>query len=193
MRDETKRKVVAAARDLFIESGESAVTMRAVAKKAKVSPMATYRHFKGRADLMQAVMEQGHDQFLAYMARAMTAPTPLERLLTTGRAFLDFALENRSDFKLMFMRAAEHDRNCEPSAWRDSVTFRFLVDRIADCLHERPLPMEQVEVLALSVWALVHGLVSLFLAEKLAMNEQKFRSVYSRTVEVYLKTQIASS
>jgi AcrR family transcriptional regulator len=69
-------KIVDAARSIFVEAGEAAVTMRAVAARAEVSPMAAYRHFESREALMQAVMERGHDAFLRRMHHALAAPGP---------------------------------------------------------------------------------------------------------------------
>ena len=55
MSHSTKDRILDAARDLFVERGEAAVTMRAVAGLAGVSTMAAYRHFPNREALLLAV------------------------------------------------------------------------------------------------------------------------------------------
>lgn len=187
-RDATKRaptaseRIVEAARALFVEAGETAVTMRAVAARAKVSPMAAYRHFESREALMHAVMERGHDDFLRRMHHALAAPGPGERLAATGRAYLDFALENPRDYALMFMQSVAGDPCAGAPAWRDAATFRFLVDRIAECTAAGLMPPGDPELLALSLWAHIHGLVSLYLAQKLALDEAAFRALCDRVL-----------
>ncbi len=182
MTQNTKARIVDAARDLFVESGEAAVTMRAVAKAAGVSTMAAYRHFDGRDALVVAVMEQGHDKFLASMHRALSAPTPLDRLVATGKAYLDFALANPRDYDLMFLRPAACDMTGTPQTWRDAATFRFVVDRVSECIAAGILPPGDAELGALSLWAHVHGMISLFLTHKLQLEEPVFREVYGRVL-----------
>lgn len=178
-------KVVEAARAIFVESGEAAVTMRAVAARAEVSPMAAYRHFESREALMRAVMERGHDAFLKRMHQALAAPGPAERLAATGSAYLDFALENPRDYALMFMQSVPGDpcaTSAQGPAWRDAATFRFLVDRIAECAAAGLMPPGDAELQALSLWAHIHGLVSLYLAQKLALDEAGFRALCGRVL-----------
>jgi AcrR family transcriptional regulator len=182
----TKARILEAARDLFVEHGEAAVTMRAVATAAGVSTMAAYRHFPNKEALLVAVMEHGHDKFLACMSRALSAPSPLDRLVASGQAFLDFALSHPRDYHLMFLRTAQVDLTCAPLAWRDAATFRFLVDRVAECMNAGDLQGEDAEMLAFSIWALVHGMVSLYLAAKLATDEETFRALYVRALTAAL-------
>ena len=182
----TKERILEAARDLFVENGEAAVTMRAVAAMAGVSTMAAYRHFPNRDALLIAVMEHGHDKFLTCMSRAMAATGPLERLIASGQAFLDFALANPRDFDLMFLRTAKVDLECAPLAWRDAATFRFLVDRVAECMAAGLLDGADAEMLAFSIWALVHGMVALYLTHKLAADEATFRALYARALAAAL-------
>ena len=88
--------------------------------------MAAHRHFTNRDELLVAVMERGHDQFVACMHRALAAPTPLERLVAAGQAYLDFAIANPRDSDLMFLRTAGCDLTGAPLGWRDAATFRAL-------------------------------------------------------------------
>ena len=180
-------KIIDAARAIFVEAGEAAVTMRAVATRAEVSPMAAYRHFESREALMQAVMERGHDAFLRRMHHALAAPGPAERLAATGRAYLDFALENPRDYALMFMQSVAGDpcaTSAQGPAWRDAATFRFLVDRISECAAAGLMPPGDPELQALSLWAHIHGLVSLYLAQKLALDEPAFRALCDRVLSM---------
>jgi hypothetical protein len=104
----------------------------------------------------------------------------MERLSAAGQAYLDFALAHPRDYELMFLRAAKVDVTRGPLAWRDTATFRFLVDRVAECQSAGLCEPGDPEVAALSIWAHVHGLVSLYLAHKLQADEATFRSLYAR-------------
>jgi hypothetical protein len=85
----------------------------------------------------------------------------------------------------MFMQSVAGDpcAPCaNPPAWRDAATFRFLVDRIAECTSAGVMPPGDAELQALSLWAHIHGLVSLYLAQKLALDEAAFRTLCGRVL-----------
>jgi len=103
----------------------------------------------------------------------------------SGRAYLRFALENPRDYAVIFMEPAEGPGRPgrRAPAWQDAATFRFLVDRIRECVAADLLSVDDPEDAALTVWAQVHGLVSLYLAGKLALDERTFRRLYQRSLE----------
>jgi AcrR family transcriptional regulator len=178
----TKDRVLASARDLFVERGPGAVSMRAVARQAGVTAMAIYRHFENRPALLQAVLEQGFAIFLGYLQRALAQPTPWERLWHAGDQYLAFALEHPRDYALLFMEPDEDRHGKGPRIWQEAATFRFLVDRIRECVDCSVLGAGDPEQLATTVWAQCHGLVSLYLAGKLGLTEAAFRHLYATSL-----------
>ena len=176
----TRERILAAARDLFIEDGADAVTMRGVAARVGLTPMALYRHFRSRAALRRAVSDQGHETFLSYLQRALAEPSAAARLMRAGQEYLNFALEHPRDYAVMFMRPTGRDERAGPQ-WRDVATFRFLVDRIRECAVAGVLRADDPDAAALAVWSHVHGLVSLYLAKKLDLDEAAFRDLFSRS------------
>jgi AcrR family transcriptional regulator len=179
----TRDRILAAARKLFLEHGLEGVGMRTVAGRVGLTPMALYRHFRSREALHDALVEQGHAIFLQYLQRALAEPSPGGRLARAGFEYLNFALEHRQDYRMMFMLASAPRRSStgEPS-WRDVATFRFLVDRIREANAAGLLKVDDAESTALSVWAHVHGLVSLYLTNKLELTEAQFRDLYARSL-----------
>jgi AcrR family transcriptional regulator len=179
----TRERILAAARDLFLEHGPEGVGMRAVAGRVGLTPMALYRHFRSKEALHDALIEQGHTVFLQYLQRALAEPSAGGRLARAGFEYLNFALEHRQDYRMMFMMAsAPRGSDSGGPAWRDVATFRFLVDRIRETAAAGLLDIDDPESTALSVWAHVHGLVSLYLTNKLELDEAQFRDLYARSV-----------
>lgn len=177
----TQTRILVAARDLFLDAGAEGVTMRAVAARVGVTPMALYRHFKGRDALLEAVVEQGHAVFLGYLQRALAEPTAAARLARCGEEYLRFALEHARDYTVMFMKPMRDKAKRKP-LWRDVATFRFLVDRARECAADGTLRIDDPEDAALTLWAHVHGLMSLYLAGKLHLDEKAFRALYRRSL-----------
>jgi AcrR family transcriptional regulator len=144
--------------------------------------MALYRHFRSKEALREALVEQGHAVFLQYLQRALAEPSPGERLARSGSEYLNFALEHRQDYRMMFMTPVPPRASAAAPSWRDVATFRFLVDRIRETAAAGLLHTDDPESTALSVWAHVHGLVSLYLTNKLQLDEAQFRGLYARSV-----------
>ena len=181
-----RSRILDEARDLFVAQGAAAVTMRGVAARVGVTPMALYRYFASREELLGALVEQGHATFLGYLNRALRADTPLERLAVAGEQYLRFALEHPQSYVVMFMERDVPAGRAEAAA-EGVATFRFLVDRIRDCSAAGALQVADAEGAALVVWAHVHGLVSLFLAGKLKLAEREFADLYRRSIDALLR------
>lgn len=180
-----RSRILAEARDLFAAEGAAAVTMRGIAARVGVTPMALYRYFASREELLAALVEQGHATFLGYLSRALSERTPAARLAAAGAQYLRFALDHPQSYAVMFM---ERDVPVgRAAAARDEVaTFRFLVDRIRDCAAAGELEVRDAEEAALLVWGHVHGLTSLFLAGKLEIERAAFEVLYARSIEALL-------
>ena len=180
----TRTRILAEAQDVVAEHGAGGVTMRGVAARIGVTPMALYRHFASREALLAAVVDEAQATFLRYLQRAMAEPTAGERLLASGQQYLAFALGHPRRYAVLFMeqRTTNPEAAGGAAAWQDAATFRFLVDRIRDCAAEGVMHVDAPEDVALSIWAHVHGLVSLYLAGKLAVDEARFRSIYDRSM-----------
>lgn len=181
-----RSRILDQARELFVAQGAAAVTMRGVAARVGVTPMALYRYFASREELLAALVAQGHATFLRYLNRALHEDTPRDRLDAAGEQYLRFALEHPQSYAVMFMeRDVPVGRAAE--AGEGVATFRFLVDRIRDCAAAGVLQVADAEDAALVVWAHVHGLVSLFLAGKLELAEREFTELYRRSIDALLR------
>ena len=67
------RALVDAARRLLEAEGPSALSLRAVAREAGVSPAAPYHHFKDKGELLEAVAHEGWDLLDAALAKPLSA------------------------------------------------------------------------------------------------------------------------
>src|SRR5580658_3562304 len=86
-----REAMVEAAVALIDEVGPYAVTVRAAARRAGVSPGAPFRHFPTRTALMTAVAEDAMRRFQAAVGAAVAAAAdlgPREKLAAVARAYL---------------------------------------------------------------------------------------------------------
>jgi AcrR family transcriptional regulator len=159
MAEEIRSRIVAAARGLYMERGPEAVTMRAVAERVGVTATALYRHFPDKDAILREVVSEGSRLLGSHLFRALEAPTPLERLRATAMAYLDFALAQPQAYRALFESASE-DETSPVQAQRGAIR-RFLRDRVRESMDAGALAPGDPDGTALTLWSLLHGLVSL--------------------------------
>jgi AcrR family transcriptional regulator len=146
--------------ELLEESGETALSLRAVARRAGVSPAAPYRHYADREALASAVAAVGFRELAGRLTAAHPAPSTPEELARVAVAYVRFALDRPALFRIMFTEPCIRDDG-ERAAATETVTLY---------LHEivqRSFPEADADALATAIWALVHGLAFLHLDAKL--------------------------
>jgi AcrR family transcriptional regulator len=182
----TRDRLLACARDIYLEEGVFGLSMRKVGLMAGVSATAIYRHFDSKEALLTAVAKDGFALFGEYLWRSLQADTPRERLRATVTGYLRFALEQSSYYRVIFLSSAEDLgflKLPEAVGRKAAPTFQFLVDRVRECIAAGVLmdgdPAEQ----AAMIWAHSHGLVALYLNGNLGARvptEQAFVDFYHR-------------
>jgi len=186
MSTEPRQRIIASARALYLEGGAEAVTMRGVAERVGVTATALYRHFDNKEDLLTELIGQAFTTFGAYLHRALGGKTPMDRFMRSAESYLDFALEQREIYRTIFMSPVprpEDRPDFEKKRFDPASTFQFLVDRIRECIDSGDLRKGDPEQLAVTVWAHVHGLVSLQICGSLDLPDEQFREVYRQSVK----------
>lgn len=168
-RDDTRTLIMDAARELFVSEGYDGVSMRRIAEKIEYSPTAIYFHFRDKETLIRALVD--HD-FLVLAEQFTTAAQiadPIERLRATGLAYAEFAINYPNHYRLMFM--TPHEMSAETTALDkgnpEEDAYAFLRSIIGEGLalgRFRP-ELTDIELISQTVWAGVHGVVSLEIAK----------------------------
>lgn len=179
----TKQRLLAAARDHYLEVGADRFSLREVARRCGVSAPAVYRHYEGKDALLRAVCDEGFRVFASYLLESLRHAKPMERLRASGRQYLRFALERPHDYRVIFM--SDMATSSLTSARDVDPSFQFLVDRVRDCIASKDFRRGDAEELAVTIWAHVHGLASLRLAGHLAPagDDEAFAAVFARSVD----------
>jgi AcrR family transcriptional regulator len=152
---------VRAGMELLEESGQTALSLRAVARRAGVSPAAPYRHYADREALVAAVAAVGYRDLAARLAAAHPSPSTPEEMISVAIAYVRFALERPALFRIMFGEPCDRDND-------ERVAATTAVSLYLREIVERSFPQaDDAEALATAIWALVHGLAFLHLDGKL--------------------------
>jgi len=181
----TREHLLEAARDLVVRGDGVDFSLREVARRAGVSAAAVYRHFADKQALLAAVTRIGFDKLCLYLLEATTRKTPRARLDASGDAYLRFALKNPEDYRAIFVTTVR-----APAGTKPGEAFQLLVDRVRECMDARVLKRGDAQAVATSIWAHVHGLVSLRLSGHLAGlgDDEAFARFYRQSVERLVST-----
>jgi AcrR family transcriptional regulator len=152
--------LVRAAMGLLEESGEAALSLRAVARRAGVSPAAPYRHYADREALVSAVAAVGYRELAERLTAAHPSPSSPDQLASVAIAYVQFALERPALFRIMFTEPCDRYDD-------ERVAAAAAVSQYLRAIVERTFPQADAEALATAIWALVHGLAFLLLDGKL--------------------------
>jgi AcrR family transcriptional regulator len=148
-----------AAMELLEEGGATALSLRAVARKAGVSAAAPYRHYANREALISAVGALGYRELAGYLAAAHPCPSTSEDLAAVAVAYVQFALQRPALFRVMFAEPCDPDND-------ERVAAVAAVTGYVGAIVARCFPDADPEALSTAIWALVHGLAFLHLDGK---------------------------
>ena len=159
-----REALMRAALDLIAEKGPAGFTFAEAARSAGVSPAAPYRHFRDRDELLASVALQGFGQFEAALTHAWDGgrPDPFTAFERLGRAYLAFARAEPAYYSAMFEAGIPLDTNPElrQAGGRAFAVLRTAAEALIATLPSANRP--PALMMALHVWALAHGIASLF-------------------------------
>jgi AcrR family transcriptional regulator len=153
---------------LIEENGVKGLALSDAARQAGVSVAAPYRHFNGKEALLAEIAAEGFGLFRDALARAMQSypKDKVKRLVEMGVAYVDFALEHRSHFKVMWEGGISKEKY--PEVGKAAYEAYLLLEGAArDLLPSAPAARQQA--LVASAWSLVHGFAVLTLERELVV------------------------
>lgn len=152
-RAQTMAEIKAAARQQVVSHGPGGIQVRAVAREVGLTAPALYRYFPSLDDLVVGLTVDLYDELTAALTRARDADPEADaftRMLSSSRAFREWAVSNRQEFGLLFatpQASFDHypDTPCEEASGQFGNVFAELFLEIWD---KHPFEVEPAESLA---------------------------------------------
>ena len=145
---ELEEKILGAASRLWARGGEKSLTMRAVAKAAGTTTPTVYERYRDRDDILLALRMKTRRELFAAMSSTRNLRDAIE-------SYLEFALENRYSYEVLFDGVGR-----PPSLYEPWPSFNLMRVRLAQQLKETP---RQNNRLMLAIWCLMHGTAMLII------------------------------
>jgi AcrR family transcriptional regulator len=165
-----KNALIAAGIDILAREGLHALSLRAVAQRAGVSHTAPYAHYADKQALIAAISTAGYQRLYTSL-RAVGeryAGDPLRQLVEGAWAYVQFALHDPAHFKITFSGVIEREQAYPAFVEMSQQSFGLVLQIVERCQIDGILRAGPPDVLAVSVWGLVHGFVSLLLDQQIS-------------------------
>jgi AcrR family transcriptional regulator len=170
-----RQALINAAVELLTEDGIHHLSLRQVARRVGVSHAAPYRHFEDKDELLAVVAEEGFKAFTEYLQTAVNeAPEdPIQQFLGCGCAYVRYALEHPTHYRLMFSEFPFCENRFESLNRVADASFGVIVDVIARGQKQGLFQAGDERLMALGAWTQVHGLSLLLLAGRLGIQGEE--------------------
>jgi len=165
-KEELRREILDAAREIFIHDGYDGFSMRKLAEKIDYSPTTIYIYFKSKDDLLFAICEEFFANFFAQLNHIRSASQdPIETLRQAFLYLIEFGLKNPNQYKVIFFTKSVYgtmDQFVEKESMARS-TYLAFKEMIRDCIKAGRLLEFDEDVIAMVMATASHGLVTTIL------------------------------
>ncbi|MFW6192424.1 MAG: TetR/AcrR family transcriptional regulator [Gemmatimonadota bacterium] len=173
-------QILACARDLYVEEGLDALSMRRMAERLGVTAPALYRHYENKERVLVDLVGEAYGVLLGHLSRALEGDSPWERFRKAGEGYLEFAVEEPRLYQVLY--AAPEIIGVgelpEETAARACAIGQFWDDRVRECMDAGFLERGDPTEVSTTLWAHAHGLVSIWLRGMVDLDEEAFRSLF---------------
>jgi AcrR family transcriptional regulator len=156
--DALRRRLLERAGELLSTEGPAAVSLRKIATDVNTSTTAVYSLFGGKPALLEALYDEAFSRFGAHLAAVPVTDDPVEDLLQVGLAYRRSALEDPRFYSVLYSKVVEPTKEMSRAAGR---TFAPVIKAVRRAVEQGLYRAEAPEQIAMSMWGIAHGLVSL--------------------------------
>lgn len=164
-----KAALLEEARRVVLEEGYASLSTRKIAKAVGCTATSIYLYFKNKDELLHALIDEG----IGRLHEELTAAAEAERdhraqVEAVCRAYLEFAIENRAYYEIMFTLHPMHmERYPQDKYRRVRRNLELMGALLARAAQRRPSAEDpKFLVPATVLWSSLHGLAALILAER---------------------------
>jgi AcrR family transcriptional regulator len=162
--EETRRKILTAARGLVVEHGYEAVSVNEVLVRAGVSRGGLYHHFRGRTELMAGVLESLEIEVVGNLEVVISGSPDAFSALERG---LDWYLDEcMTSVELQRIGLIEGRKALGWETWREVISphgLRLLGGALSAAMSEGTMRSADPEALALLLLAALHEATAIIL------------------------------
>jgi AcrR family transcriptional regulator len=176
-RDLLRKSILDTASQLLASEGTQALSMRRVSTAINASTSVLYTMFQSKDGLANALYLEGFERFgqaLKNSVKTKKHLSALQRLEKICFAYREFALEQPTYYKAMFLGAIPQFVLHPQTVAKGWISLQILEDTVQECQAENLIFTADTRATAKAIWAMGHGAVSLeLMGSFLELNERQ--------------------
>lgn len=164
-----RTRLIRAGLHLVERAGASRLSLREVARRAGVSHMAPYSHFRNKAELLAAIAVAGFGLLRDRLGAAARQhdTVPAEQFLAAGLAYVEMSLEHSQLIHLMFGGVIRPQDYTEALTAARGLAFEELAGIARDAMRRGAFKRGDPAAAAFAGWAIAHGFTQLAMGGEL--------------------------
>nr|WP_287150119.1 TetR family transcriptional regulator [Alteromonas sp.] len=186
MKNDTRQKILEAASALFLKGGTNALSVRAISEGAGMSTIGIYSHFKGKQGILDALYIEGVELVEKEM-KAADGNTAAEKVINVCERILNFSESHTAHYHLIFASELKGYTPSDKAIEAGKNVFTTLAALTAT-LAKKDLSVEDKQDIAMQIWALNHGYITLNqheISNRITWNNWKDRALQAIRLHVY--------
>ncbi len=162
-------KILETSRHLLYSEGHKALSMRAIAKEVGVSATSIYLHFENKDHLMHTLIEESVEELGDHIEEKVREKTTvLDRFEASINAYVEFGLQNPEKYQIIYQVQPEAMARYPKEKFRKvRRSYELLASIIEEGVAEGVMDVDDPVLAAYSIWAQMHGVVSVVLNQRL--------------------------
>ncbi|MEP7286709.1 MAG: TetR/AcrR family transcriptional regulator [Chloroflexota bacterium] len=187
-RQQLKQNILDATRSIALHDGWQAVTIRKVADRIEYSPPTIYEHFASKEDILVELMRQGFQILFQELDKLReTTPDPEARLLAMAQVYWEFAWTYPDLYQVMHglggVPFCDEDR---PLPIEAKQAFMITQETLQDLAARENLQIDNLHDSVHIIWATLHGLVALTMANRIVGGRQPIAALVERAMKQFI-------
>lgn len=159
-----RNEILDAAREMFVAEGYQNVSMRKIADKIGYSATTIYLHFKDKNDLLHQICEESFAQLAKNISSIQQlSATSMDKLRMGLREYINFGLKHPSHYEIIFIMPLKSEVEGDFEISQGKVAYETLTSNVIDCVNDKLLKSNDIDLISQTLWAGIHGITSLLI------------------------------
>ncbi len=162
-------RILEKSKAMLLENGFKGLSMRKIAKETGVTATSIYLHFDNKDHLLHALMEQAIEHLSKSIEKAALGLTDaVEIIEAIIRSYIHFALKHPMEYQVIYLVKTEEMARYPKEKFRKARRgYELLSKAIQQGVDKGELEVENPLISAYSIWAQLHGIISVVMNNRL--------------------------
>ncbi|WP_020403169.1 TetR/AcrR family transcriptional regulator [Gracilimonas tropica] len=165
-------------RHILYKDGYKSLSMRKIARKAEVTATSIYLYFENKDHLLHTLIEESVEDLSTHIEeQALPKANTIDRFKAIIQSYVEFGMSNPEKYEIIYQVRSDAMARYPKEKFRKARrAYELLVKTIEEGVKEGLMEVDDPVLAAYSIWAQLHGVVSVVLNGRLdsRINKEQF-------------------